>query len=578
MAQAVKIGQGGYGCVYAPTLFCDGEDTKDDTLVTKLLKTSAATKEMKEYKLIERIDPNNIFYPGKPRQCKPASIAYNVNAAKTCGVIRDKKKFPQDYTLLQMTNAGENLDTFSERIDVWLVNDANIRNLMKFWISLHRAFKGLVAFDESNIVHHDLKPQNIMFHSGDVRANIIDFGMTFTKADIIKDAIDSRFEYDMSWWNFPPENNLFSKKWYDYLFKNSSDDDFDRRLKVIVNDAELNKALKNSLLLNAEIPKGDFLERKVRSMKDQLLSCIKEWRASGKTYQEFLTIAINKIDVYGFGLALLRVASRAEHLMPNPFLIDMNELIKRMLHPSWLERITIQEATIIYEDILLKHLTGEEKEAFALVVQRNDPVVVPPSVHGSVHNSVHNSVRNSVHSVHPSIHNSVHNSVHPSVHNSVHNSVHPSVHNSVHGSKNDDGCPEGKERNPLTRRCVNKCKANQTRNAKFQCVTVKQVKEPKVKEPKVKEVKDCQEDQERNPHTRRCVKKCKANQIRNDKFQCVTVKQVKEPKVKEVKVKEVKDCQEDQERNPHTRRCVKKCKANQTRNDKFQCVTVKVPK
>ena len=31
-------------------------------------------------------------------------------------------------------------------------------------------------------------------------------------------------------------------------------------------------------------------------------------------------------------------------------------------------------------------------------------------------------------------------------------------------------CPQGKERNPLTKRCVKKCKTGYYRNEKFKCV------------------------------------------------------------------------------------------------------------
>ena len=34
------------------------------------------------------------------------------------------------------------------------------------------------------------------------------------------------------------------------------------------------------------------------------------------------------------------------------------------------------------------------------------------------------------------------------------------------------------------------------------------------------EIKQCPEGKELNPKTNRCVKKCKANQIRDDNFKC----------------------------------------------------------
>ena len=44
-------------------------------------------------------------------------------------------------------------------------------------------------------------------------------------------------------------------------------------------------------------------------------------------------------------------------------------------------------------------------------------------------------------------------------------------------------------------------------------------------------LKPCREDQERNPLTRRCVKKCKKDYVRNEKYKCVKTRKQK-PKQK----------------------------------------------
>jgi dihydrodipicolinate synthase/N-acetylneuraminate lyase len=81
-------------------------------------------------------------------------------------------------------------------------------------------------------------------------------------------------------------------------------------------------------------------------------------------------------------------------------------------------------------------------------------------------------------------------------------------------------CPEGKVRNPITKRCVNEKKAPKAKAAKeanvdeVKEVIVKVVKEPKApavpKAPKAakapKELKECPEGKVRNPITKRCIK------------------------------------------------------------------------
>ena len=108
-------------------------------------------------------------------------------------------------------------------------------------------------------------------------------------------------------------------------------------------------------------------------------------------------------------------------------------------------------------------------------------------------------------------------------------------------------CPEGKEINPVTKRCVNVCKDGQVRNPETgKCVaSSKKTKtepkkeepkeepkkeepkkaEPKKAEPKGAKEKECPEGKEINPVTKRCVNVCKDGQVRNPETgKCVGAK------------------------------------------------------
>lgn len=104
-------------------------------------------------------------------------------------------------------------------------------------------------------------------------------------------------------------------------------------------------------------------------------------------------------------------------------------------------------------------------------------------------------------------------------------------------------CPEGKEINPVTKRCVNVCKDGQVRNPETgKCVaSTKKTKtepkkeepkkaepkkaEPKKEEPKGAKEKECPEGKEINPVTKRCVNVCKDGQVRNPETgKCVAAK------------------------------------------------------
>ena len=92
-------------------------------------------------------------------------------------------------------------------------------------------------------------------------------------------------------------------------------------------------------------------------------------------------------------------------------------------------------------------------------------------------------------------------------------------------------------------------------------------KSPKKGEKKKKSPKKCKEDEEMNPQTGRCRKKCKDGEERDEKGKCKGEKKEKGEKKK----KSPKKCKDDEERNPQTGKCRKKCKDGEERDKNGKC-------
>ena len=127
-------------------------------------------------------------------------------------------------------------------------------------------------------------------------------------------------------------------------------------------------------------------------------------------------------------------------------------------------------------------------------------------------------------------------------------------------------CPDEQELNPKTKRCNKKCKDGYSRNENFVCI--KPTKERNSAK-KSNSIKRCPAGKVLNPHTNRCNKTCKVGYHHNDKFVCVKTA----PKSKNAKKsKSVKRCPAGKVLNPHTNRCNKTCKVGYHHNEKFVCV------
>ena len=102
-------------------------------------------------------------------------------------------------------------------------------------------------------------------------------------------------------------------------------------------------------------------------------------------------------------------------------------------------------------------------------------------------------------------------------------------------------CRDGKERNPKTRRCINKCKDGYARDTDFKCKKIKGQKNKKEiidlvstesalmvdlhKSPEqisynTQQKQKCPQGKERNPKTKRCIKVCKNGYSRDQDFKC----------------------------------------------------------
>ena len=85
-------------------------------------------------------------------------------------------------------------------------------------------------------------------------------------------------------------------------------------------------------------------------------------------------------------------------------------------------------------------------------------------------------------------------------------------------------------------------------------------------EPSFIKVKSCKDDEELNPETGRCRKRCPPGTARNEKGKCVKSSN---------KTKKAKACKDGEEINPETGRCRKVCPPDKIRNEKGVCVNKK---
>lgn len=470
--QRQVIGEGSYGCVHKPSLRCLKDYTKNSNIqytdyVSKLMKTSDAVSELKEFVVIGSYDPANEFHLGTPVLCQPELNDKIIDSEiSKCKYIdsSEVKTAPKDYKILLMKYGGPDLKNLcSSELKKFLATKTKFKT-DQFWLEVYHLLKGLRFFRDNGIVHNDIKPQNILFNMKTGKLAFIDFGLMRSKEDIIKSSKKSDNFLGIYHWSYPFDCGLMNKDKYDayndlsvirktayntqlsdmIVTSNNSNSDSNSNKPLKKNTFEM--LIKNPSSFNilftyintngkspSDTNKYGYLKHFFDGMNNLL---------NTNGYVTNLERIVSSIDVYGLGFTMKYILNCFyRHKAVN---IDMFTRLSTFFHKMYdfnpeTREINIDVLINEYETILLE--TG--------ILTRLK--MSPKGDNNRNKNKNKNKNRNG-------------NNKKLSLELERFATLDP---------KSDRPCPSGKELNILTNRCVKTCKPGQTRNAKFRCVSRK---------------------------------------------------------------------------------------------------------
>ena len=339
------LDQGTYGCIHRPPLRCRSPSNMNYTgKVSKLISNEDATKELGEYVLMDRADPQRKFYLGKPETCPVSQEPVNQAPIAKCDMADSVEEDPDNYQLILMKDGGINLQRFANEMSSFPVTDTNRQRMEEFWIEIHRMLLGIRAFLKNNVVHHDVKAPNMVYDTKKKRMNFIDFGMMETITSAIADCKRSEYEWNRNWWYFPFESILLDE---DNYIKNVRDMNLGANAQAFIQ-----KHRKTDNWMNDFIQQAHLQEDDMELLLQDFVDFLKE--ADNKTvkYDDFLPQYFNTLDIYGLGIACLHILYATRKFMSNEFVISAKALFMRMIcfHP--MKRITIESLLNEYENML----------------------------------------------------------------------------------------------------------------------------------------------------------------------------------------------------------------------------------
>ena len=206
------IGEGSYGCVTKPSLKCD---TPQDYRgrVSKVMLKNDAFDELKEMERLIKIPNIEKYILRMPKLCNPETSTQFYQTLKSCQCPRIQKalqKNPSQIRLLLLDDGGVDLHSFLYSI----LKTLKPRDINIFLTSILHLFEGVSFFRKNNIIHHDIKLQNIVYNVSNGEIKFIDFGIMMTYTDFIRNSNANLNELAITWDYFPPEYTCANQEDY----------------------------------------------------------------------------------------------------------------------------------------------------------------------------------------------------------------------------------------------------------------------------------------------------------------------------------------------------------------------------
>ena len=436
----ILFGEGSYGCAFRPAIPCEkGSNRGIDTKISKVLTKLAADAEYDEYTKIAKADPKKKYYLGKPQKCLMSQTNYDAHVKNSGCRILKSNTTSKDYKMLQYADGGSDLDDFVRIHYKNFVKKSATSQIDRFWLGAHQLFMGLKTFSEKNLLHDDLKPQNIVFKfdlaKDTMEFNFIDFGLVKDLSTLVAD-IQKGVQNRNFHWSRPIDNG-FCNLAYKVIFAMHPEyliTDFYSNLMIdtIVKKKTNQLNIKTAYSMLFEYGENALNKNTTVTITEQIRSCMQGIMHYKTDFEGFVKKSLETCDTFSLGFTLNHVANEMQRKggLKDADYTRLHEFFKKLFDFNVFTRWNNIDAILDeYESVLrLNGVLGRLGKKF-----RNHSVVPEkrkPTVRAIPRLSV--AQARAIGAVSPPA-----------------DALAP--------------CPPGQERNPATRRCIKTCPPGKTR-------------------------------------------------------------------------------------------------------------------
>jgi serine/threonine protein kinase len=359
--QSNLLSQGGFGCVYYPGIDCKGSTIKNKKFVTKLqAKNSSSDNEISIGNQIKKIKNYYEFFLPVIESCPINANKISGNILTDCEPVQGK-----DDLLLMKMEYINSISFYKVLANEEKSSQSIIKSMIGSYLYL---LKSLKMIGDKNIIHYDLKADNILFDKNTEIPLIIDFGISFNMTEIDFNKL-YRFFYvyatDYYIWSFDihiinflvnevdTDNYVMNKD----VFKEITDSVVDNNKALgLFSKSFIEKYKKKCMIYGSKIIGKD----KVSILKSLIQKeCYQTW------------------DNYSLScIYLLFIQQAFQNKFPDSeFLIKLSQLLCVNISPDPADRFTIQE-TIDHVNNIVKNSQVSDLTSLANSLKINSKYII----------------------------------------------------------------------------------------------------------------------------------------------------------------------------------------------------------
>lgn len=348
-----KLSEGGYGCVYYPGLYCSGKEmtgTDAKKFVSKVqVFDDSAKNEVHIGNIIKDINIYEQHFVPIIETCPIRLAEIDKGLVKSCNLLKDKNihnSSTKTFSIMKIRYIDST--TFSDYIE-------EVKNPKKLLNDIFESYKYLLrSLDllyENDIIHYDLKGENILYDRNKNHPLIIDFGLSIDMNGLKKEE-----DYEKAFYIYAPDYYIWCPEIQvlSYLYRNNHKPSKKEYKNIAIECVKHNKGLHSGLFSNTIIKKYE---------KD-LISELQKYHGKSRNVitKELLKKSSYSWDNYSLSILFLRIIGYIYDNSEYEDGYDYDEQDYKDDDKSHTNKGVIE----LFSELLLKNISPNPKERYTI--------------------------------------------------------------------------------------------------------------------------------------------------------------------------------------------------------------------